>query len=68
MFVDLVPEGPKDDGIAYLSFYLDEHEDTEKLLDEIHQALQELQTFTDIGKASITSSQTEDKDWMNNWK
>ena len=68
MFVDLVPEGPKDDGIAYLSFYLDEQEDTEKLLDEIHQALQELQTFTDIGTASITSSQTEDKDWMNNWK
>lgn len=68
MFVDLVPEGPKDDGIAYLNFYLDEQEDTEKLLDEVRQALKDLQRFTDIGTASITSSQTEDKDWVNNWK
>lgn len=68
MFVDLVPEGPKDDGIAYLNFYLDEQEDTEKLLDEVRQALKDLQKFTDIGTASITSSQTEDKDWVNNWK
>lgn len=68
MFVDLVPEGPKDDGIAYLSFYLDDQENTEELLDRVRRELQELQTFTDIGTASITSSQTEDKDWMNNWK
>lgn len=68
MFVDLVPEGPKDDGIAYLSFYLDEKEDTQEILGRVQQALQELQTFTDIGMARITSSQTEDKDWINNWK
>lgn len=68
MFVDLVPEGPKDDGIAYLSFYLDEKEDTQEILGRVQQALQELQMFTDIGMARITSSQTEDKDWINNWK
>ena len=28
MFVDILPEGPEDDGIAYLNFYLDEAEDT----------------------------------------
>ncbi len=68
MFVDLAPEGPEDDGIAYLSFYLDERENTEELLDRVRQALRELQAFTDIGGAAITSSQTEDRDWMNNWK
>ena len=68
MFVDLLPEGPKDDGIAYVSFYLDEEEDKEKILESVKEALQELKQFTDIGPASVTGSQTEDKDWMNNWK
>lgn len=68
MFVDLLPEGPKDDGIAYVSFYLDEEEDKEKILEGVKEALQELKQFTDIGPAPVTGSQTEDKDWMNNWK
>ncbi len=68
MFVDLLPEGPKDDGIAYVSFYLDEEEDKEKILESVKEALEELKQFTDIGPASVTGSQTEDKDWMNNWK
>lgn len=68
MFVDLLPEGPKDDGIAYVSFYLDEEEDKEKILEGVKEALEELKQFTDIGPASVTGSQTEDKDWMNNWK
>lgn len=68
MFVDLLPEAPKDDGIAYVSFYLDEEEDKEKILEGVKEALEELKQFTDIGPASVTGSQTEDKDWMNNWK
>lgn len=68
MFVDLLPEGPKDDGIAYVSFYLDEEEDKDKILESVREALEELKQFTDIGPASVTGSQTEDKDWMNNWK
>ena len=28
MFVDIMPEGPADDGIAYLNFYLEEDADT----------------------------------------
>ena len=27
MFVDILPEGPADDGIAYLSFFVEEGED-----------------------------------------
>lgn len=68
MFVDLLPEGPEDDGTAYVSFYLDEEEDKEKILESVTKALEELKQFTHIGAACITASQTEDKDWMNNWK
>lgn len=68
MFVDLLPEAPEDDGRAYVSFYLDEEEDNEAVLESVKEALQELKQFTDIGPASVTGSQTEDKDWMNNWK
>ena len=68
MFVDILPEGPQDDGIAYLNFYLDEEEDTDGILERVRQALEELKSFTDIGSGANTRSQTEDKDWINNWK
>ena len=68
MFVDIPPEKPQDDGVAYLSFYLDGEEDTEEILEKVRQALQELKSFTDIGSGIIARSQTEDKDWINNWK
>ena len=68
MFVDIVPEGPEDDGIAYLSFYLEEEADTEALLAAVEEVLRETRTFMDIGEGSIERSQTEDKDWVNNWK
>ena len=32
MFVDIMPEGPADDGIAYLNFYLEEDADKVKAL------------------------------------
>lgn len=68
MFVDILPDGPEDDGIAYLNFYLDEKEDKDVLLEKVRQALEELRMFVDIGEGTITESQTEDKDWINNWK
>lgn len=69
MFVDIMPEGPSDDGIAYLNFYLDaEEEQQEEILVRVREALDELSSFMDIGEASIERSQTEDKDWINNWK
>ncbi len=68
MFVDILPEGPADDGIAYLSFYVEEGQDTQELLARVKEALEELRTFMDIGECTITESQTEDKDWINNWK
>lgn len=68
MFVDIMPEGPADDGIAYLSFYLEEEEDTESILKQVRAELENLSKFMDIGEGSISQSQTEDKDWINNWK
>ncbi|MDC7286811.1 50S ribosomal protein L11 methyltransferase [Blautia schinkii] len=68
MFVDIMPEGPEDDGVAYLNFYLEEDADKEAILKNVRQALDELKSFMDIGEATIEESQTEDKDWINNWK
>ncbi len=68
MFVDILPDMPADDGIAYLNFYLDEAEDKEDILKRVREALDELRQFMDIGEATIEESQTEDKDWINNWK
>ena len=68
MFVDIMPEGPADDGIAYLSFYLEEDADRKNILKNVKNALEELRSFTDIGDGSIEESWTEDKDWINNWK
>ena len=68
MFVDIMPEGPADDGIAYLNFYLEEDADKETILKDVRAALDELKSYMDIGEATIEESQTEDKDWINNWK
>lgn len=69
MFVDILPDLPDDDGVAYLNFYLDPEEtDTEAVLQKAKEALEELQSYTDIGEGTIEESETEDKDWINNWK
>lgn len=68
MFVDIMPDIPDDDGIAYLNFYLDVDEDKEKVLADVRAALAEMQEVLDLGECTITESETEDKDWINNWK
>ena len=69
MFVYILPDLPDDDGIAYLNFYLDPEEtDTEAVLQKAREALDELRSYTDIGEGTIEESETEDKDWINNWK
>ena len=68
MFVDIMPEGPADDGIAYLNFYLEEYTETAPVLERVRAVLEEVRGYMDIGEGTITESQTEDKDWINNWK
>lgn len=69
MFVDILPEGPADDGVAYISFYLEPEQDNEAMLAAVREGLEEIKSWgVDIGAATITASETEDKDWINNWK
>lgn len=68
MFVDFIPDLPPDEGLAKVNFYLDSDEDNEPVLARVREEIEDLRTFTDIGEGTITESQTEDKDWINNWK
>lgn len=79
MFVDILPDGPEDDGIAYLSFFVEETEngrllfqeeetDTDVILEKVKAELEELRSFMDIGAGTVTVDETEDIDWINNWK
>ncbi len=98
MFVDILPDGPEDDGIAYLSFFVEvpdedgiEKEqlaaglsdnvdnsyffvssgqpvDMDALIKAVEEKLEGIRQYMDIGESSIVVSETEDKDWMNNWK
>ena len=68
MFVDILPEIGADDGVAYLSFYLEEDEDKEQILADVKRELEEMSAYVDVGECTIEESQTEDVDWVNNWK
>ena len=79
MFVDILPDGPEDDGIAWLSFFVEETEDghllvvgketdEESVMENVRRKLEELRVFCDIGEGSISVDETEDIDWINNWK
>lgn len=98
MFVDILPDGPADDGIAYLSFFVEVPDeeasggeelqpglsgaadnsyfmvssgqpvDMDALVEAVREKLEDIRQYMDIGEGSIVISETEDKDWMNNWK
>ena len=68
MFVDILPDIPEDDGTAYLTFYLDEEEDKGTILLNIRKELDKMRAYLDVGACMIEESQTEDVDWVNNWK
>lgn len=79
MFVDILPEGPADDGVAYLSFFVEKKEDgslelqgetldAETVLERIRGELEDLKLFCNIGEGTVAVDETEDLDWINNWK
>lgn len=70
MFVDILPETEEDDGIAYLNFFVEEDENLnmDELVANVKEELEGLKMFMDIGEGTITLSETEDLDWINNWK
>ena len=78
MFVDILPEAGEDDGIAYLSFFVEEKDggleilgektDEKAVLEKVNRELEVLRQFCDIGEGSVAVDETEDIDWINNWK
>ena len=69
MFVDIPPVTGKYDGTAYLSFFVEELDKKDEILSDIKRELDELRDFNiDIGEGSVTVTETEDIDWINNWK
>ena len=69
MFIDFLPELPPDEGISYVSFYLEDNgQDDTELLKQVKTTIEEMRNVVDMGTGKITSDQTEDLDWINNWK
>lgn len=70
MFVDIPPQPQEDDGIAYLSFFVEEDSDIDikQMIADVKESLARIRTWCDIGEGSITVDETEDLDWINNWK
>lgn len=68
MFVDILPDTPEDDGVAYLTFYLDMEEEAEMILSDVRSGLRDMESYLDVGECTIEESETEDVDWVNNWK
>lgn len=68
MFVDILPEIMPDDGTAFINFYLEEGEDKDAVLAKVLEELAGMREFVDLGPCTIEESQTEDVDWVNNWK
>ena len=68
MYIDILPELPPDDGVAYISCYIDDKIDVKDLCRYIEEQLKEMSGYMSVGTGNITIGETEDKDWMNKWK
>lgn len=68
MFIDILPELPPDEGVAKVSFYLEDISREDEILRSVKEGLDELAEFVDLGERRLEISETEDKDWINNWK
>lgn len=68
LFIDILPELPIDEGVAYISFYLEEDKREEDFLPNVEAALEELREFMDIGEGSITRTISRTEEWQDKWK
>lgn len=68
MFIDMLPDLGEDDGIAYVSFYIEPEKDHPELIADVQAALEQLREFLDPGELTFTRTETADLDWINNWK
>lgn len=69
MYVDILPDPEENDGSARVHFYMEpEHCNPEKVMLDVQHIFQEIKQYTNIGAGTVSLSETEDKDWINNWK
>jgi len=69
MYIDLLPDNmPEYDGTAKVSCFLDDSYNVEEMKNQISQELNRLSEFIEVGSCHIECSETEDADWLNNWK
>lgn len=69
MFVDILPDPEDNDGSAIIHFYKEPDScDIEELKQQVKEIFDEVSTYCNVGAATISVSETEDKDWINNWK
>ncbi len=68
MFIDILPDLGEDDGVAYVSFYIEPEKDHPEMIADVQAAVGALSSFVDVGDLTIEKTQTADVDWMNNWK
>lgn len=77
MFVDIMPDVPDDDGVAYLNFFIQQEEDeseadhdnrVKEIMENAKAVLEDISSYMEIGDGTIEIRETEDKDWINNWK
>ena len=77
MFVDIMPDVPDDDGVAYLNFFIQQEEDeteadhdnrVKEIMENAKAVLDDIRSYMEIGDGTIEIRETEDKDWINNWK
>lgn len=68
IFEDVMPKQKEDDGTAEIVFYLDEDTDEAPVITNVLQGLENLKFFVNVGEGTLTRGETEDVDWINNWK
>ncbi len=68
MFIDILPEVNENDKTAHVTFYAEENADLSGKLAQIKEMLARISQFVDAGSCRVTEGETEDKDWINNWK
>lgn len=67
MYINYVPE-LKDDGISFVTFYLEEKSDDTLILKKIKDEIEIIRAFTDPGEGSVVMSVTEEEEWIDKWK
>ena len=69
VFTEILPDEPEDDGVACITFYIDEDApDKEELRSNVARAVEELKTDYPAYSFEFSESRLDNDDWAHNWK